>query len=149
MNGRSNKMQRIVRLNQFREELACGELRQAITVHAAASEKHQAATNALLALAQWKAHKLTDGGLDLALYDAALEHEHYAMSRADTLKRVMDDAHHVTEKAQKKMIDAASTTKVSEQRQLKQKKQAELEKEKRQFDQISDVWLNNMERKHD
>lgn len=149
MSSRPNKMQRLVRLNQFREELANGALRHAIHEQNEATDKHDKASVAIEQLGQWKAQKQADGGLDLALYIAVLEHEHHAMLRADKLKLEVKTAKEATQTAQQKMIDAASTTKVSEQRELKQKKQAANEVEKRQFDQISDVWLNNRERAHD
>lgn len=149
MSGRPNKMQRLVRLNQFREELANGALRHAIHEQNEATDKHDKATAAIEQLGQWKAQKQADGGLDLALYSAVLEHEHHAMLLADKLKIEISTAAKVTQIAQQKMIEAASTTKVSENRELKQKKQAENEAEKRQFDQISDVWLNNREQAHD
>ncbi|MGH8108406.1 MAG: hypothetical protein ACREO1_06775 [Arenimonas sp.] len=149
MSTRPNKMQRLVRLNQFREELANGVLRQAIHEQNVATEKHETAVSAIEKLEQWKALKQADGGLDIGLYNAALEHEQHAMQLASTLKTALTEAEQSTQKAQKKMVDAASTTKVSEQRESRQKKQAELENEKRSFDQISDVWLNNRERAHD
>lgn len=149
MSTRPNKMQRLVRLNQFREELANGLLRHAIHEQNQATDRHDKATVAIEQLGQWKAQKQSDGGLDLALYSAVLEHEHHAMLRADKLKLEVKTAEVAMQTAQKRMIEAASNTKVSEQRELRQKKQAENETEKRQFDQISDVWLNNRERASD
>ena len=149
MSTRPNKMQRLVRLNQFREDLANGVLRHAIHEQNQATEKHDKATLAIEQLGQWKAQKQSDGGLDLALYSAVLEHEHHAMLRADKLKLEVRTAEVAMQTAQKRMIEAASNTKVSEKRELRQKKHAENETEKRQFDQISDVWLNNRERTSD
>ncbi len=149
MSARPNKMQRLVRLNQFREELANGVLRHAIHEQNEATDKHDKATVAIEQLGQWKAQKQADGGLDLALYSAVLEHEHHAMLQADKLKLEVKTAEEATQTAQIRMIAAASNTKVSEQRELRQKKQVDNEIEKRQFDQISDVWLNNRERAHD
>ena len=149
MSARPSKMQRLVRLNQFREELANGVLRHAIHEQNQANDRHDKATVAIEQLGQWKAQKQADGGLDLTLYSAVLEHEHHATLRADKLKLDLKTAEEITQAAQKRMIEAASNTKVSEQRELRQKKQAENETEKRQFDQISDVWLNNRERAND
>lgn len=149
MSIRPNKMQRLVRLNQFREELANGVLRQAIHEQNEATEKHDTAVSAIDKLEQWKALKQADGGLDLGLYNAALDYEQHAMNVAANLNTAMKEAEQTTQNAQKKMVNAASTTKVSEQRESRQKKQAELQNEKRSFDQISDVWLNNRERAHD
>lgn len=149
MSSRPNKMQKIVRLNQFREELANGVLRNAIHEQAQTINKHEDAVNAVESLGQWKAQKQADGGLDLALYNAVLEHEHHAMLQEDRLKREVEGAKRATSAAQKKMVEAASATKVSEQRQSRQNKHAELETEKHDFDQMTDVWLNNRERTHD
>ena len=149
MSNRPNKMQRLVRLNQFREELANGQLRHAVHEQTTAVDKHDMATVAIEQLGQWKAQKQEDGGLDLGLYNAVLEHEQHAMLQADKLKLIVKEAEEATKLAQQKMIEAASATRVSEQRESRQKKQAELEIEKRNFDQISDVWLNNRERAND
>ena len=147
MNTRSNKMQRLVRLNQFRKEIANGALRHAIHEQNQASGRHDKAVIAMEQLGQWKTQRMMNGGLDLALYSAVLEHEHHAMLNAEKLKVEAKNAKEATHKAQQKMIAAASATKVSEQRKSRLKKQAEIEAEKSQFDQISDVWLNTRERR--
>jgi hypothetical protein len=149
MSMRPNKMQRLVRLNQFREDQANDVLRHAIRERVLAFEKHEASTSAIDALGQWKAQRHADGGMDLSLYTAVLEHENYAMLQADKLKQDLVESEKTADIAQRKMMEAASTTKVSEQRESRQKKHAELEIEKNVFDQISDVWLNNRERNND
>jgi hypothetical protein len=149
MSLRPNKMQRLVRLNQFREELANGVLRHAIGEEISAMKKHGLAIESINNLAAWKSQKSAVGGLDISLYSAVLEHEHYAMLHADKLKLILDESKITTRAAKDKMIKAASDTKVSEKRDAKQKSQAQLEHEKRNFDQISDVWLNNRERAND
>jgi hypothetical protein len=149
MSSRPNKMQRLVRLNQFREEQANGVLRSAIREEISATEKHAKATENIENLAAWKSQKSAAGGLDIALYSAVLEHEQFAMLHADKLKLILDESKKTTRSAQDKMIRAASNTKVSEKRNLKQKIEIELEHEKHTFDQISDVWLNNKGRAND
>jgi hypothetical protein len=149
MSRRPTKVQRLVRLNQFREDLASGALRQAISEQLHAEENHQSATGVVDQLGQWKARSFANGGLDLGLYDAVLELEHRAMNRADELHQSLRKCEQRTDQAQGALNDAASATRASENRGRRELTAAKSTQEKRVFDQISDLLLSTREVRHD
>ena len=140
-----SRVQRLVRLNQFREELASGALREAAVQQQKAQEAHELAAAVVDGLGNWKLRGQGAGGLDLAFYSAALDMESLAMVRAEEMKQALTASEQHKERAQEALIDAACAMRVSENRGKREKTIAELALEKRSFDQISDVWLNNRE----
>jgi len=149
MSRRPTKVQRLVRLNQFREDLASGVLRQAISEQLHAEENHQAATGTVDQIGLWKARSFGNGGLDLGMYGAVLELEQKAMTRADELRQSLRTCEQRTDKAQGALSDAASATRASENRGRREQTAARSTQEKRTFDQISDLLLSTREARHD
>lgn len=149
MSRQPSKVQRLVRLNQFREDLASGVLRQAISEQLHAEEKHQAATGVIDQLGEWKARSFAGGGLDLGLYSAVLELEHKAMTRADELHASLRQCESKTGQARGALNKAASATRASENRNRRELSAAKAAQEKRSFDQISDLLLGTREVRHD
>jgi hypothetical protein len=149
MSRQPTKVQRLVRLNQFREDLASGVLRQAITEQLHAQEKHQSATGVVDQLGSWKARSFANGGFDLGLYSAVLELEHRAMSHADELHTSLRNCEQRTDQAQGVLSNAASATRASEHRREREHAATKSAQEKRTFDQISDLLLSTRETRHD
>jgi hypothetical protein len=149
MSRHPTKVQRLVRLNQFREDQASGVLRQAIAEQLHAREDHQAATGAVDQLGQWKARSSVTGGMDLGLYNAVLEHEQMAMTRADELRATLVNCEKRADQAQGALIGAASATRASENRGKRERTAVNSTHEKRAFDQISDLLLSTREARHD
>lgn len=139
------RVQRLVRLNQFREDQAGDALREASVQQQRARDEHESATDTVHGIGEWKTRGQSAGGLDLGFYGAALELELLAMARADELKQSLVASEQHTERAKASLIAAACAMRVSENRGKREQTLAELAREKRNFDQISDVWLNNRE----
>jgi len=142
------RVQRLVRLNQFREELASGTLRKATAQQHQAQDAHMSATAAVEGIGEWKLRGHA-GGLDLAMYGAALNLESLAMVRADESKQALSDSEQRTDQAKQGLIGAACAMRVSENRGKREQAVLDGVREKQIFDQISDVWLNNREGSHD
>jgi hypothetical protein len=134
-----------MRLNAFREERADSALRLAITEQTHAREQHTSATADIDRLGEWKTRGEVDAALDLTAYGAALELEQVAMARAETLQAQLQERERATRQATEALTSAACATRVSENRGKRESLHAESQREKRSFDQISDVWLNNRE----
>jgi hypothetical protein len=149
MSKRASKVQRLVRLNQFRESLASGVLRQAISEQLHAQKDHESATGVIDQLGQWKARSFAAGGLDLGLYGAALELEQAAMTHADKLHVSLLDCERRTDQAQGALNTAASATRASENRGKREHALVKSTQEKRTFDQVSDLLLSTREVRHD
>lgn len=149
MTSKPTKVQQLIRLNAFCEERADDALRLAATKQAQAREKHEAATGDIDRLGEWKTRSEVNAALDLTAYGAALELEQVAMARADALKADLGEHERSTQRARDALAKAACATRVSAKRGKREKLLAESEREKRTFDQISDVWLNNRELRRD
>lgn len=145
MSRRPTKVQRLVRLNQFREEVATDALRQAIAEQAQAKDSYTSSVEHVESLGAWKAQSSGDGGLDLSLYTAVLELERQAMGRTEELQSALAQSEHRSDTARHALAGAASATRASENRDLRERQLTSSELEKRSFDQISDTWLNNRE----
>jgi hypothetical protein len=149
MTRKPTKVQRLIRLNAFCEERADDALRVAVTKQTQAREKHEAATGDIDRLGEWKTRSEENAALDLTVYGAALELEQVAMARAEALKAELEKHERSTQQARDALAKAASAMRVSAKRGKREKLLAESEREKRTFDQISDVWLNNRELRRD
>jgi hypothetical protein len=137
-----------MRLNAFREERADSDLRVAVTEQSKASEKHASAEKDVDLVGAWKTGS-QGAALDLTVYGVALELERLAMDRAAALQAELREREGSTQKAREALTHAARATRVSNKRGKREKLRVESESEKRQFDQISDVWLNNREKGRD
>jgi hypothetical protein len=149
MTSKPTRVQQLVRLNAFREERADDALRLAVTKQTQAREMHEAATGDIDRLGEWKLRSAVHAALDLTVYGAALELEQVAMARAEKLKAELVERERSTQVARDALAKAACATRVSANRGKREKLLAESEREKRTFDQISDVWLNNRELRRD
>jgi len=149
MTGKPTKVQRLIRMNAFCEERADDALRLAVTKQTQAREKHEAATGAIDRLGEWKTRGEANAALDLTVYGAALELEQVAMARAEALRAELEKREQSTQRARDDLAKAVCATRVSAKRGKREKLAAEAEREKRTFDQISDVWLNNRELRRD
>lgn len=149
MSGTPTKVQRLMRLNAFREERADSTFRLAMTEQAHARETHASAIAEIDRLGEWKTRSEVNAPLDLTVYGAALEFEQVAMARAETLQMELRERERSTQQAQDALTNAACATRVSDNRGKREKLLADSEHEKRSFDQISDVWLNNRELRRD
>lgn len=143
------KVDRLVRLDHFNQERAEGSLRQASVTLAESERAHGEAVSAMEGLGAWKANVDGRGGLDLAMYQAVLSLEATAMTECDTLKAGVEENEAILEAARDSLRRAAMSSRVSERRQLARRADAAVVEEKKAFDQIADVWLNNREARHD
>ena len=149
MIGNPTKVQRLIRLNAFREEQADDALRLAVARQAKAREQHEAASDAIDRLGEWKTRSEANAALDLPAYGAALQLEQAAMVRADALQAELAEHESSTRQAKDVLTKAACATRVSAKRGKRENLLDASERERRTFDQISDVWLNNRELRRD
>ena len=149
MSHKPTKVQRLVRLNEFHEERADDVLRLAVNEQAKARQKHEVATGDIQRIGEWKTRSSGNAALDLTVYGAALEMEQLAMAVADALNADLKERERSTRQAREALTQAACATRVSTKRGKRESLAAESEWEKRTFDQISDVWLNNREVRRD
>ena len=139
------KVERLIRLNAFREERADNALRLARNEQAMAVEQHTAATAIIDRLGEWKSRSEPGARLDLTAYGAALVLEQAAMERAEALAIAVSEREHATRQATDALTDAAHATRASDHRGKREQHIVQLGQEKRDFDQATDVWLNNRE----
>ena len=116
-------------------------MNQATQAQRQASETHARANTELEAIGTWKVRG-ESGPLDLTVYAAALGLEMTAMTRADELKQALASSEQRTAQAQATLVAAACSLRVSENRNQREQAVDALARERRSFDQISDVWLN-------
>jgi hypothetical protein len=143
------KVDRLVRLDHFNQERAEGSLRQASVMLVESEREHREAILAMEGLGAWKSNVDARGGLDLAMYEAVLTLEATAMTECNTLKADMEESERGVEAARDSLREAATSSRVSERRQKTRRAEAAVVEEKKIFDQIADVWLNNREARHD
>jgi hypothetical protein len=144
-----NKVQRLMRLNAFQEERADDALRLAVREQALAREAHAVAQTHVDGIGKWKAPGKPDAPMDLAAYGSALEFEQRAMVRADALRTRLVERERSTGEARNALTDAVGASRVSNKRGKREATRSDEEREKRAFDQVSDVWLNNRKSPHD
>jgi hypothetical protein len=149
MSPKPTKIQRLMRLNEFQEERADDALRIAVREQAQTRNEHESATTDIDRIGKWKAPGSPDAAIDLTAYGAALELEQRAMARADALREKLREREQSTQLARDTLTHAVSASRVSNKRGKRETLHAESEREKRTFDQISDVWLNNRELRGD
>lgn len=149
MSRKPTKVQRLVRLNAFREERADDALRLAVKQQDQAREEHATAQSDVESIGQWKTPVHADTPIDLAAYDQALELERRAMEKADVLRQRLSVRERSTEQARKDLSRAVSAARVSNHRRRREVERSNAEEEKRAFDEVSDVWLNNRKPAHE
>ena len=143
------KVERLIRLNEFREECADNRLRVAVTEQAQATEKHDTATRDVDRIGAWKSGQGQGGRIDLMVYGAALELEQIAMARAEKLRVELAERERSTQQARDALVDASRATRVADKRGTRERRLALDAYEKRLFDQVADVWLANREKPRD
>lgn len=149
MNRKASKVQKLVRLNEFREELASDAVRRRLAEEADAQAAHGEAEATVAAVGEWKSRAQADGGLDIALYQLALGIEQQAMAHSATLKTVLTESQERTQVAQERWREATAATRVSSQRDRRERSAFAALEEKRAFDQLGDLLLSRQEKPHD
>lgn len=149
MSNKSTKVERLVRLRQFREELAEGDLRQALAEHGKAEAEHARSVDALDRLGAWKAQRVAEGGLDVGIYQAVLAMEQHGMRHAETLRVASADRQQRADAARRHLGDAVASTRVAQKRDSRERTARAASDEKRLFDQISEQWLGHREKPRD
>lgn len=149
MNRKASKVQKLVRLNEFREDLASDAVRRRLAEEADARAAHGVAEAAVDALGEWKSRAQADGGLDIALYQLALGVEQHAMAHSAALKTALTESEQRTGAAQEQWRAAAAATRVSSQRDRRERTALASREEKRVFDQLGDLLLSRQETSHD
>ena len=148
MKRATTKVERLIRLNEFREECADNRLRVAVTEQAQATEKHASAARDVDRIGAWKSGQ-QGGRIDLMVYGAALELEQIAMARAEKLRIDLQEHERSTQQARDALVDASRATRVADKRGMRERRIAMEAYEKRLFDQVADVWLANREKPRD
>jgi hypothetical protein len=149
MTRKPSKIRKLVRLNEFHEELASDSVRQRLAEEAEARDAHGAAEAAVEALGAWKSRAQADGGLDIGLYQLALNAERQAMAHCESLRTALSESVQRTGAAQERWRDAAAATRVSSQRDRRERLALAALEEKRTFDQLGDLLLSRKETSHD
>lgn len=144
MSGGATRLQRLVRLNEFKEGLATLALVQANQRCELAREAHARAATAIDQLGKWKGGaRHRNGALDLDAYEVALDLESVAMTNAAELEQVLEQSGRYLGLARDHLTNAKSAVRVSGHREGREQALAESAEEKRTFDRTSDVWLSN------
>ena len=138
MSRRPNRMQRLVRLKQFREEVADGQLRVAAAAEREAEGARDHAVETMEAIGEWK---LRSGApaIDLGFYQVAIAAEAGAMERADAAGRELGESREAREHAGAALSQAALAHRAARNRSERLRLQALAEQEKREFDQMSEL----------
>lgn len=142
-----DKVFRLVRLRRFQEQRASADLRAGLSEAARTESALREAGSKVEGVALWKARPDGLGALDLDTYQAALAYEHEAMIEQSACKQDHERSLLRCEEATGRYIDAASATKVAEQRHGRHAAEAHEQAEKRGFDQLSDL-LGSLEKKN-
>jgi hypothetical protein len=132
-----NRMERLVRLKQFREELADGRLRDALMAERRASEALDSAIERVEGIGAWK--QRAGGGLDIAFYEAVLAAEAHAMEGSDAARRELDAAEGGSGQARAALAQAALGHRAARHRHDRIDAELRSADEKREFDQLSDL----------
>jgi hypothetical protein len=131
-------MQRLVRLRQFREEIAEGRQLAALAAEREAESAHAQATAAAEAIGAWKVQQGAKA-IDLGFYQAAILAEAVAMEQADALKRELSAAESASSLARTALTEALLDHKVARYRHERLQRAELLAQEKHEFDQLSDL----------
>lgn len=149
MTRRPGKVQRLVRLNEFREEQASLAMQQRLGEAREAERAHADAKQAAERVGESKTQAQADGRLDLARYQAALGLEHRALEHAESLRAEHAACETRSDAARQDWNAAASATRVSDQRARRERAALSTFLEKKDFDHLSDLLLTRLERTDD
>jgi hypothetical protein len=142
MSRSPDRMQRLVRLRQFREEIAEGVQRTAAAAVREAEQIHEQALATAEAIGAWKVREGAQS-IDLGYYQAAIAAEAVAMDDVARRKNERDEADAASNRAIDALRDAALGARVARQRHGRLQAEAAMEHEKREFDQMSDLAAAN------
>ena len=138
MSRSPDRMQRLVRLRQFREEIAEGVQRTAAAAVREAEHVHEQALAAAEAIGAWKVRAGSDA-IDLGFYQAAIAAEAVAMDNEAARRRERDEASTASNRAIDALREAALGHRVARQRHERLQAEAAIANEKREFDQLNDL----------
>ena len=138
MSRTPNRMQRLVRLRQFREEVADNGLRAAKSTETRAAETHRGAVSEMEAIGAWKQHG-NGGALDLAFYQVAIGVEAGAMERVDEAGQALASSETASARAGEVLVNAALSHRAAQKRSARVHRALAEAAEKREFDQMSDL----------
>ena len=136
------KVERLVRLNRFREDLARGHVQRALARQSEAQEATQLADAIVDAIGTWKSGHLATTP-DLGLYGAVLSIEEQAVARAQAEQATLAECATRTDATRRDLHDARSATRASDRRHQRLAGEAFAQEEKKEFDHASDAWLAN------
>jgi hypothetical protein len=142
MTRASTKVERLVRLNRFREDVATGHVQRAVARRNEAAQSHELAEAIVDAIGEWKTGHL-DGAPDLGLYAAVLGIEARAVDQADREQAVLAECTGRADATRRQLHDARSATRASDRRHQRLADAASVAEEKREFDRNTEVWLAN------
>jgi hypothetical protein len=138
----STKVERLVRLNRFREDVASGHVQRAVARQNEAAQSHELAEAIVDAIGEWKSNHMA-GAPDLGLYGAVLAIEARAAGRADREQAVLAECTVQADATRRQLHDARSATRASDRRHQRLAEAASVDEEKREFDRNTEVWLAN------
>lgn len=145
MTRKQSRVERLVRISAFREDLAESSVREALAQQQQAMDQQRDAVERVEAIGVWKEADPSHQRVDLDRYLAALQLEADAMVHVETAvaERTSADTDVLDRKSA--LSTAALARRAAAQRNGHIQTAAALVQEKKQFDQASDVWLNNRE----
>lgn len=141
MTRKPSKVKKLVRLNEFRKDSASAVVRQRLGEEHDARQTHRLAVATLEGLGQWKTHTNVNGALDLGLYELALQAEQQAEAHCESTEQALVDSRARTDAAQEHWRKSIAATRVSSQRDRRERQAVASREEKRGFDELSDLLL--------
>jgi hypothetical protein len=143
MNRRSQRVQRLVRLNQFHQDRASSTLRDAISEQVRAARRHDEAVADLERVGELKPQVLLDEGVDLARYEVILAMERAAIAAAHGTATALAEGDRRREQARDGLVQAATSTRVARQRGRRTLAAERAAEEKRVFDRMAELRTHN------
>lgn len=144
----SGKVFRLVRLRRFQEQRASADLRTGLVEAMRTEAALLDAERKVKDMESWKARPDSLGALDLGAYQAVLAYEYEAMTEQDECEKNHEQSLIRRDEATRHYVNAASATKVAEQRRDRRVSEARDKGEKNDFDQLSDLLLGVREKEH-
>jgi hypothetical protein len=149
MSRRPARIERLVRLHEFRQDEAGARLREAVAEQLRARRSHDEAVADVERVTALRPQVLVGGGVDLGRYEVILAMERAAQAQAEEAARLLAEGDARSDVAKRGLIDAATATRVSRQRSQRQRVAARAAEEKHTFDRMADLRVRAAERKHD
>lgn len=141
-----DRTQKIVRHRQFKEDLAQAELQIQSRKMKDAQQRLMQTQEALEAASQWKFKSGTAGGLDMTLYQQALQYELLGMQAVQEASSALTGAATRQQEASDLHLSARNGTRVASTRLDRVSGQWHLQQERSLSDQVADLWLANKEK---